>query len=407
MINGKAVETRWIGSRWFGFRRYVGRIVAVLLTGVVLTQSVAMGTESPAKPSLAAACAILVDAQTGRILYEKNPNDKRAIASITKLMTALVAVRSTPDLTQEVAIKREYTLAEGSSMYLQAGETLTLETLLYGLLLVSGNDAALAIADFCAGDVETFVGWMNDWAKELGMKNTHFANPNGLPNDDHYSTAADMAKLARVVMEDEGLAKIVATKSITIGTRSMTNHNKLLWQYEGCVGMKTGYTDKAGRTLVSCAERDGQRLIVVTLNDPDDWRDHTALFDYGFAQYPSQMLALSGRAVRSLAVTDSLVRLVSVATTDDVYYPLLSEEKVTSKITLPESVSAPVRKGDIAGEMTFFLNGKEIGKTYLEYSVSIPNNAPRGKRLLERLQEFLQGSETDNLAAALCGAKKL
>ena len=273
------------------------------LFAVLFLSSVLSVRARAAAPTLSAASAILVDGGSGRVLFSQNADEERAIASITKLMTALVAVESTADLSQEVTVKREYTLTEGSSMYLKVGEKLTLEDLLYGLLLVSGNDAALAVAGFCAGDVETFVEWMNRKAEELGMEHSHFSNPNGLSSDDHYSTAADMAKLARVVMDNEILAKIVSTKSITIGTRSLTNHNKLLWQYEGCVGMKTGYTDKAGRTLVSSAERDGQRLIAVTLCDPNDWRDHAALFDYGFEEWPGAMLATAGKDVRSLPVT--------------------------------------------------------------------------------------------------------
>ncbi len=379
------------------------RFSAALLAALFLCTSIPARAEALQAPKLSAACATLVDGLTGRVLYEKNADEPRPIASITKLMTALVAVRSTPDLTQEVTVKREYTLAVGSSMYLKAEETLTLETLLYGLLLVSGNDAALAIADSCAGGVDTFVGWMNDWAAELGMTNTHFANPSGLPDDAHYSTAADMAKLAKVVLEDEVLAKIVSTKSTTIGGRTFANHNKLLWQYEGCVGMKTGYTDKAGRTLVSAAERDGQRLIVVTLKDPDDWRDHCALLDYGFAHYPQRELAVAGRQVRSLAVTESLVPLVAVTATDDVHYPLSEGETVTTKTTLPEIVSAPIRKGGLAGEMVFYLDGKEIGRTYLEYAASVANDAPKAKRLVERLMELLQKPEETSLFAALWG----
>jgi D-alanyl-D-alanine carboxypeptidase (penicillin-binding protein 5/6) len=376
------------------------RFSATLLAALFLCISMPVRAEALTAPEISAASAILADAQTGRVLFEKNPDEQRPIASITKLMTALVAVRSAPDLTQEVTVEREHTLAVGSSMYLKAGEKLTLETLLYGLLLVSGNDAALAIADACAGDVETFVKWMNDWAAELGMKNTHFANPSGLPDDSHYSTAADMAKLARAVQEDKVLKKIVSTRSVTIGERTFTNHNKLLWRYEGCVGMKTGYTDKAGRTLVSAAERKGQSLIVVTLKAPDDWRDHAALLDYGFAHYPQQMLAQTGQQVRSLAVTDSLVPLVAITTADDVYYPLREGEKVTAKVTLPEAVSAPLRKGGLAGEMTFYLDGKEIRKTYLVYAASVANDAPRTKRLVERIMDMFQKPREASFFAA-------
>ena len=310
------------------------RSAAVLLTlAVLLCPSV-----RAAGPGISAASAILIDGESGRVLYAQNAEEERPIASITKLMTALVAVESHPDLSEVVTIRPEWTGVEGSSMYLKAGEELTLAALLYGLLLASGNDAAVAIAGFCAGDVDTFVAWMNDKAAELGMEHTHFENPNGLNDEGHYSTAADMAALARVVMEHEALAKIVGTRSITVAGRTLTNHNKLLWRYEGCTGLKTGYTDRAGRTLVSCAERDGQRLIAVTLNDPNDWADHAALFDYGFAHYRSAMLALANRTFRMLPVTGSLNRFVPVYTASDVYYPLTEGELVKARVELPERV---------------------------------------------------------------------
>lgn len=376
------------------------RGIAAVLAALFLCGPVAVKAESLRDPTLSASCAILVDGLTGRVLYEKNADEKRAIASITKLMTALVAVRSTPDLSQEVEIKREYTLAIGSSMYLKEGERVTLETLLYGLLLVSGNDAALAVANFCGGDADTFVGWMNDWAAELGMDKSHFSNPSGLPDDSHYSTAADMAKLGRAVMADPLLAKIVATRSITVGGHSLTNHNKLLWQYEGCLGMKTGYTDAAGRTLVSCAEREGQKLIAVTLNAPNDWKDHASLLDYGFAGYPLRTVASAGREVRSVAITGSLTRLVPVAAMEDFRYPLAEGEKVSSKLLLPESVRAPVRRGNLAGEMVFSLNGRELGRTYLVYAASVASDAPRVKSLIELIRELLGRPKETNFLAA-------
>ena len=382
------------------------RVLAALLATLLLCPA-AGAVETSGGPKLSATCAVLVDAETGRRLFQRQADERRPIASITKLMTALVAIRSTPDLTREITIKREHTLAIGSSMYLRPGEKLSLETLLYGLLLVSGNDAALAVAELCAGDTETFVSWMNDWAEELGMENSRFTNPSGLPDENHYSTAADMARLAQAVLSDPVLAKIVSTRSITLGERSMTNHNKLLWQYEGCVGMKTGYTDEAGRTLVSAATREGQTLIAVTLKDPDDWRDHAALFDYGFAQYPRRMLALSGRRVRSLAVTGSLIPLVGVTTSDDVYYPLGEGERTTAKITLPELVEAPLRKGTLAGEMTFYLDGREIGRTYLEYTQSVAADATRNEGFLARLMTWLGRRGGAELPALFLGKKQI
>ena len=172
-------------------------------------------------------------------------------------------------------------MAEGSSMYLRPGEKLTLETLLYGLLLSSGNDAALAVTE-CMGGAVPFVARMNEKAAELGMENTHFANPNGLDDEAHYSTAEDMAKLAAAAMDDPVLRRVASTRTAHIGGRTLTNHNKLLSRVEGCVGLKTGYTRAAGRTLVSCAERDGVRLVAVTLQDGDDWNDHASLYEQGF-----------------------------------------------------------------------------------------------------------------------------
>lgn len=351
-------------------------------------------------PAVSAASAILMDAGSGRVLYAKDVHTQRLIASTTKLMTALVAVTSTPDLQRTVKIKPEYQ-AEGSSMYLKIGEELTLEELLYGLMLASGNDAALAIAGGCAGDVETFVGWMNQLAGDLGMENTHFANPNGLDDEGHYSTAYDMALLAQAVLKNETLMKIVGTRSATVAGRSLTNHNKLLWRYEGCVGMKTGYTDAAGRTLVSCAKRGGQTLICVTLKDRDDWDDHAALLDYGFETFPDHLLCRGGKDFRMLPVTGSLLPQVTVVTARDVVYPLTADERVKAKIELPQLVRAPAAKGEIAGKLTFLSEGETIGETYLLYGEDIPQNEPK-PTLFRRIERFLLGGgETADLAALL------
>ena len=354
-------------------KRFAAACAAIFLCCSVLPLRV-----QAAAPATSASSAILIDAASGRVLYEQNAHERRLIASITKLMTALVAVESASDLDRPIEIRPEWTGIEGSSMYLRAGEQLTLKELLYGLLLASGNDAAVAIVD-----------WMNEKAGELGMKNTHFANPNGLNDDQHYSTAADMAQLARVVMENQDLETIVGTKSITLAGRTLSNHNKLLWRYEGCVGMKTGYTDKAGRTLVSCAQRDGQRLIAVTLNDPNDWQDHAALFDYGFENYPSCVLALEGREVTAIPVEGSLRSFVTVRTDRDVFYPLAADERVKVKMTLPEQTSAPLKEGAIAGAMTYYLGEEPIGAAYLVYADSVADDRAGGDGLVHRLMELL------------------
>ena len=349
-------------------------------------------------PEVSAASAVLMDAKSGRVLYEKDAHAQRLIASTTKLMTALVAVESTP-LDTPITMKAEYQ-AEGSSMYLRFGEELELEELLYGLLLASGNDAALAIAGGCGGDVETFVGWMNEKAAELGMEDTHFVNPNGLDAEEHYSTAYDLALLGRAVLENETLAKLVSTKSITVAGRSLSNHNKLLWRYEGCTGMKTGYTDAAGRTLVSSAQRDGQSLICVTLKDPNDWADHARLFDYGFGSWPSKPLARAGKTFRTLPVTGSLLSRVAVVTDRDVAYPLAEGERVRAIITLPDRVEAPVKKGAIAGKLSFLVGEEPVGETYLLYDADIPENTPE-PTLFGRIKEFLEQGEGQAALATL------
>ncbi|MGN8874389.1 D-alanyl-D-alanine carboxypeptidase family protein [Pseudoflavonifractor sp. HCP28S3_F10] len=358
------------------------RVWGTLLSLLLLTGT---APALAAGPAISAQSAILVDADSGRVLYAHNAGEERPIASTTKLMTALVAVESTPELDAVFTIRREWTGIEGSSMYLKAGEQLTLRELLCGLMLSSGNDAAVAIAGGCAGDVETFVGWMNRRAADLGMEHTHFSNPNGLQDEDNYSTARDMAALARAVLEHEELVEIMSTKSITVAGRTLVNHNKLLWRYEGCIGMKTGYTEKAGRTLVSCAQRDGQRLIAVTLFDRDDWNDHAALLDYGFETYPSTLLARAGKEFRMLPLEGSLNRFIPVEVYSDVRYPLTAQERVKVEVILPERAEAPVERGAIAGQLRFSVDGETVGETYLVYSRSAADDRARGGGLLSRL----------------------
>ena len=348
----------------------MGRKLIALAALCVLWPGLLIHTMAAEAPAVSAASAVLLDADSGRILYAQNENEERAIASITKLMTALVAAEYLDDLSQTITIQKEWTGIEGTSLYLKAGEEISLETLLYGLLLHSGNDAAVALAAHCAGDVETFVGWMNQRARDLGMTGTHFSDPNGLGDEDHYSTALDMARLGAACLKSPVVAKIVATKSIVLEGRSFTNHNKLLWQYEGCTGMKTGYTRQAGRTLVSSAERDGQKLVCVTLNDGNDWADHKALLDYGFETYPRKVLAEEGGTLRRMTVEESLLRQVPVVARDTVAYPLKEGEQVTAKIQLPKTARAPVTQGEIAGTVTFYKGERQVGRTYLVWGKS-------------------------------------
>lgn len=348
-------------------RRVAAFVLAITIFCASMPTAFAVGTS--------AASAILMDADSGRVLYEKDADTRRAIASITKLMTALVALETDDDLDRVVTVKAEYTGIEGSSMYLRAGEELTVRELLYGLLLHSGNDAAVAIACVTAGSVDAFVERMNQTAAELGMTNTHFMNPHGLSMDGHYSTARDMARLTAECLKNEQLVAITATKSITIGSRTMTNHNKLLWRYEGCIGMKTGYTTLAGRTLISCAQRDGQSLIVVTLCDSKDWEDHKALLDYGFKEYPGRELVQQGTVVAALPVSFSLIRFIPVTAAQTIVYPVGAEEKITAEYDIPDGLEAPLKAGQNVGHVTFYLDGREIGRSDLVCAAAVERNS--------------------------------
>ena len=292
---------------------------------------------------VSASAAVLMDMDSGRVLYEQNARSQMLIASTTKILTALVAIRD-GNLSDMVKVSREAAYTEGSSMYLKEGEELTLETLLYGLLLCSGNDAAVAVAEHVGGSVEGFVERMNETAMELGMENSSFANPNGLDDEEHYSTAYDMALLARSAMGNETLVRIASTRTVTIGGRTMTNHNKLLRLMDGCLGLKTGYTRAAGRTLVSCAERNGQRLVAVTLQDGNDWA--------------AKRMAQLGHEVAKEAG-------IPLIAADSFAWPLAQGETLETSVKLEKELAGPLRAGTQVGEAVFSLNGKEVGRVGL------------------------------------------
>lgn len=369
------------------------RLFSFVLAGLLVWGTFPAVRAAGAAPGVSAASAVLMDGDTGRVLFEKDSHTRRPIASITKLMTALVALESGHSLEETVTVAPEWAGAEGSSLYLRPGEEVSLEELLYGLMLRSGNDAALAIAGYCGGTVEDFVARMNEKARELGMVNTGFANPNGLDAEGHRSTAYDMALLARACLENKTLAQIAATKSITLGTRSFTNHNKLLWRYEGCVGLKTGYTEKSGRTLVSAARRDGVTLICVTLNAPSDWADHTALFDWGFANYEARSLSQAGERVGQLPVAGGLIPACPVVVGADLSAALAPGETVEAVYELTETtLTAPVSAGTKVGEMVFYVNSEELARAPLIAGAAVPRDLADHSGwlsgLLERLREL-------------------
>ena len=320
--------------------------------------------------AISAECAILIDAQTGRVLYEKQAEEKSLIASTTKIMTALVICEQT-NVLDRVKIPKEAVGIEGSSMYLKEGEVLTVQELLYGLMLQSGNDAAVALAIYCGGTVEGFTELMNDKAHRLGMTQSHFANPNGLDSPGNYSTARDMGILTAYAMQNPIFAQTVSTKTITIGERCLRNHNKLLWQLEGAHGVKTGYTKAAGRILISSVTRMGRQLIAVTFNAPDDWQDHKTLIEDGFSRFTVQKLVRQGQTLGQLELAGGQETSVDLIAAEDFSYSLAQGERVT--ISLPEAgfAYAPVAEGQEAGFAHILVDGTAVAKVPLVYGKTI------------------------------------
>ena len=337
----------------------------------------------PQVRALSAEKAVLMDASTGRILYEKNADDRSLIASTTKIMTALVVCQHC-NVLDRVKIPAEAVGVEGSSMYLTEGEVLTVQELLYGLMLRSGNDAAAALAIYCGGTIEGFAELMNDKARELGLKNTHFVNPHGLDAPDHYSTARDLAVLAGYAMTDPIFARTVGAKSITIGDRVLTNHNKLLWQVEGAEGVKTGYTRAAGRILVSSASREGRRLVCVTINAPDDWEDHKTLLERGFSGYEVQRLVRAGDVLGYRYVLGGDGTHVPLVAEADFYWSVAPGEEFDIVLS-PRSFSfAPVEQGAPEGCAYVVLEDRVVGEIPLAWGTSM-NEQQKEKAWILRL----------------------
>lgn len=320
--------------------------------------------------AISAEKAILLDAVTGRVIYEKNADDQSLIASTTKIMTALVVCEQC-NVLDRMRIPREAVGIEGSSMYLKEGEVLTIQELLYGLMMSSGNDAAVALAIYCGGTVEGFAELMNDKARVLDLRGTHFVNPHGLDSPGHYSTARDLAVLAAYAMQNPIFQKTVSAKTVTIGDRCLRNHNKLLWQVAGAEGVKTGFTRAAGRILVSSACRDGRRLIAVTINAPDDWRDHAALLEAGFSRYTIRRLVAAGDPVGTVAVFGGDGAEVQLLAAEAFDYAVAEDEQISILLPSPGFAYAPVTEGAEAGFAYVVVSGHAVGKIPLVYGATV------------------------------------
>ncbi len=339
---------------------------------------------------------MLISADTGLPLYEKKADIPHSMASTTKIMTALLALEAAEEEGDPiVSITEEMVAVEGSSMGLQAGDEISLSDLAAGMLLASGNDAANAAALYLSGSQEAFAQRMNSRAKELGLKNTSFITPSGLDAEGHYSTAEDLAALARAALQNERFRELSGAKSYSVSFQSpektvqYTNHNKLLWLYEGAIGVKTGFTKKSGRCLVSAAQRDGVTLIAVTLNAPDDWNDHMALFDYGFSAL--EKVSFDGREIAvSLPVAGGEAESVMVRGLPGGELALLPADaaKITKRVFLPRFVYAPVEDGEALGKIVYYLEGSKIFSVSITAQESVDRKEKEEKGLFHRIASF-------------------
>ncbi|NLA87243.1 MAG: D-alanyl-D-alanine carboxypeptidase, partial [Clostridiales bacterium] len=322
-----------------------------------------------AAPMTSAAADILIEASSGTVLHEKNADKHMRIASTTKILPGIVVLENC-GVNDKVLIGNDFPAIEGSSIYLKHGEELTVLSLLYGLLLESGNDAAVALAIHTAGSVEAFADLMNRYAESLGCRNSCFKNPHGLDHEGHYSTARDLALISAAAMENKTFRDIVSTKHIALDGRYYKNHNKLLWMCPGAIGIKTGYTKSSGRSLVSCTERDGMRLVCVTLSAPDDWDDHTNLYNWAYRNY--DFLSVAGaQTYGEIPVISGLKQSVSVRPAEEYYYVYNRADKTELTREIPEFVYAPVGKNEIAGMITIKKNGETIKEIPLVFGDSV------------------------------------
>lgn len=352
-------------------------MISILIAILLIQQiSVAQQNTENDKLPLSAKSAILLDASTGRVLYSTNNGEKLPMASTTKIMTALVALDK-GNLDKRVTINKDSVGIEGSSIYLCEKERLTLRDLLYGLMLRSGNDAATAIAIEIGGSLEKFSQMMNEKAKEIGALNSNFTNPHGLHDDNHYTTAYDLAIITREALKYKDFQEISKAKNWT-ADREVNNYflnkNKTLWQYDGGDGIKTGFTKAAGRCLVTSATRNGMQLIAVVLNDGNWFNDCYSLMDFGFDSYKPFVIYSKNQFIKNIDVYDGTKNNVALVTKDELIFPLKENEKDRLKLVVKldkQSVKAPVKRNDVMGNLQVYLDGELMAKTDLLTNINV------------------------------------
>ena len=342
-------------------------------------------------PQNGAKAYALMEITTGRMLAEKNSAEQLPMASTTKIMTAILAIEN-GDMEELVTVPRECQGIEGTSIYLRGGETLPLKELVWGLMLASGNDAAETIAHHIGGSLEGFAEMMNEKAREIGAVNTNFVTPHGLPCEGHYTTAEDLAKIACYAMGNETFRQIVSTGSMDLPAdedspaRYLRNKNKLLHQYEGGMGVKTGYTDAAGKCLVGAAEREGMGLVSVVLNDRQMFPDSMALLDHGFETYSMVSVAEKGEILGTIPVENGQADTVDFAANEDICLPLTADEgnMIEKRINITDKLTAPVAEHAEAGELQIYLQGELLKEVPL-YTVSAVEELTFWQKLKQKL----------------------
>lgn len=352
---------------------------AKMLIAIILIEFLILGFTYP---STSAESAILIDSKTGRILYSISHDLKRPMASTTKIMTALLAIEH-GDLDSLVKVKTNALGVEGSSIFLKKNEEILLRDLIYGLMLRSGNDAAVAIAEHISGSVDKFVNLMNIKAKNIGANNTNFVNPHGLHDPNHYSSAYDMAIITREAMKLDFFREVVKTKTWVANrdtNQYFSNKNDVLWKYKGGDGVKTGYTRAAGRCLVASATRDEMQLIAVVINDSNWFNDCYSMFDYGFENYKPALLLSKGQFLKKIEILDGDKEYLNLLCEDDLIIPVKDDEKGKIKIilNLPDSLAAPVYKDQRIGNIQVFLEGKLLYTAQIKSNFDLNKSKPKG-----------------------------
>lgn len=330
------------------------------------------GVRAKEKPFISATSAAVVDVETGQVLFNKHMHLRRPPASLTKILTTIIAIEEA-DLNDMVTVSRRAAYQEGSSIYLEVGEKIPLEDLLYGVMLASGNDAAVAVAEHVSGSVKEFAKLMNKRAEEMGALNSNFLNPSGLPEPGHVSTAYDLAMIMRYSLKNKIFSKITSTKYKTISWadndwgRGLRNHNKLLWSYDGITGGKTGYTRAAGRCLIASAKRGNREVVAVVLNSSNDWLEVRRLLDYGLDSFKRIEIINKGQVIHDLSWEESREGELKLYAKKplSVVIPKGGKVKVRKEIILKPELELPIKKGDILGELFVYENTYKIGKIEL------------------------------------------